>query len=121
MFALAVGTIAEDYQSTPLSAPLPVMETGDQAARLFNKRVAEGNVDLIFIGDSITHAWENAGGGLGQALHQAQRREPRHQRRPHQHVLWRLDNGNVKNISPKVAVVMIGTNNSVRAATPPRR
>ena len=29
-----------------------------------------------------------------------------------QHVLWRLDNGNVKNISPKVAVVMIGTNNS---------
>ena len=29
-----------------------------------------------------------------------------------QHVLWRLDNGNIKNINPKVAVVMIGTNNS---------
>jgi len=27
-------------------------------------------------------------------------------------VLWRLDNGNVAGISPKVAVVMIGTNNA---------
>jgi len=29
-----------------------------------------------------------------------------------QHVLWRLDNGNIEGISPKVAVIMIGTNNS---------
>jgi beta-glucosidase len=27
-------------------------------------------------------------------------------------VLWRLDNGNVEGISPKAAVLMIGTNNS---------
>jgi beta-glucosidase len=31
-----------------------------------------------------------------------------------QHVLWRLDNGNIDGISPKVAVIMIGTNNSNR-------
>jgi hypothetical protein len=29
-----------------------------------------------------------------------------------QHVLWRLQNGNLDGISPEVAVVMIGTNNS---------
>ena len=29
-----------------------------------------------------------------------------------QHVLWRLDHGNVDGISPKLAVLMIGTNNS---------
>ena len=29
-----------------------------------------------------------------------------------QHVLWRLDNGNIDGISPKLAVLMIGTNNS---------
>lgn len=29
-----------------------------------------------------------------------------------QHVLWRLDNGNLKGLKPKAAVVMIGTNNS---------
>jgi beta-glucosidase len=29
-----------------------------------------------------------------------------------QHVLWRLDNGNIDGIKPKLAVLMIGTNNS---------
>ena len=29
-----------------------------------------------------------------------------------QHVLWRLDNGNIDGIKPKAAVLMIGTNNS---------
>ena len=29
-----------------------------------------------------------------------------------QHVLWRLNNGNIDGISPKAAVLMIGTNNS---------
>ena len=29
-----------------------------------------------------------------------------------QHVLWRLDHGNLDGISPKLAVLMIGTNNS---------
>jgi beta-glucosidase len=29
-----------------------------------------------------------------------------------QHVLWRLDHGNIEGISPKLAVLMIGTNNS---------
>lgn len=29
-----------------------------------------------------------------------------------QHVIWRLNNGNLYRITPKVAVVMIGTNNS---------
>jgi len=29
-----------------------------------------------------------------------------------QHVLWRLDNGNIDGLKPKAAVLMIGTNNS---------
>ena len=75
--------------------------------------MAEGNIDLIFIGDSITHAWENAGKAVW-AKHFAKRNAVNLgiSGDRTQHVLWRMDNGNVKNISPKVAVVMIGTNNS---------
>jgi beta-glucosidase len=29
-----------------------------------------------------------------------------------QHVLWRLDNSNLEGLSPKLAIIMIGTNNS---------
>ncbi|SVB49590.1 uncharacterized protein METZ01_LOCUS202444, partial [marine metagenome] len=68
----------------------------------FNQRVAKGNVDLIFIGDSITHAWESNGKAVW-AKHYAKRNAVNlgigGDRT--QHVLWRLDNGNIKNIRPK--------------------
>jgi beta-glucosidase len=80
--------------------------------RAFNERVKQGNVDLIFIGDSITHWWEKAGKEVWENYYG-------HRNAVNlgiagdrtQHVLWRLDNGNIDGISPKVAVVMIGTNN----------
>jgi len=80
--------------------------------RAFNERVKQGNVDLIFIGDSITQRWEKAGKEVWQNYYG-------HRKAVNlgiggdrtQHVLWRLDNGNIDGISPKVAVVMIGTNN----------
>ena len=38
-----------------------------------NARLAQGNVDLLWIGDSITHGWENTGREyLGQVLRQPQ-------------------------------------------------
>tara|TARA_B100000809_G_C15064328_1_gene503600 strand:- start:311 stop:1027 length:717 start_codon:yes stop_codon:yes gene_type:complete len=79
----------------------------------FNKRVAEGNVDIVFIGDSITQGWEGGGKevwakfyGKRNAVNLGIGGDRT------QHVIWRLDHDNVKNISPKAAVVMIGTNNS---------
>jgi len=80
--------------------------------RAFNERVKQGDVDLIFIGDSITHWWERAGKDVWDKYYG-------HRNAVNlgiagdrtQHVLWRLDNGNIDGISPKVAVVMIGTNN----------
>jgi beta-glucosidase len=80
--------------------------------RDINARAQQGNVDLIFIGDSITQGWETNGAEVWK-----KRFEPRHALNAGiggdrtQHVLWRLDNGNVDNISPKLAVLMIGTNN----------
>ena len=68
----------------------------------FNQRVTKGNVDLIFIGDSITHAWESSGKAVWEkyyAKRNAVNLGISGDRT--QHVLWRLDNGNIKNIHPK--------------------
>lgn len=79
----------------------------------FNERVAQGNVDLLMIGDSITHGWEVPGKESWEK-HYAKRNAVNlgigGDRT--EHVLWRLQNGNIAGISPKAAVIMIGTNNS---------
>ena len=78
-----------------------------------NKRVSEGNVDLVFIGDSITSGWESRGTEVWEKFYgkrNAVNLGIGGDRT--QHVSWRLNNGNLKGISPKAAVVMIGTNNS---------
>jgi lysophospholipase L1-like esterase len=82
---------------------------------LLNKRAAEGgkNAQLIFIGDSITEGWEGAGKEVwaeNYAKYNAINLGIGGDRT--QHVLWRLDHGNIDGLSPKAAVVMIGTNNS---------
>jgi beta-glucosidase len=76
-------------------------------------RVKQGNVDLIFIGDSITHGWEEDGKEVWQKYY-AKRNAVNmgFSGDRTQHVLWRLDNGEIAGISPKLAIIMIGTNNS---------
>ncbi len=78
----------------------------------FNARVEKGSVDLLMIGDSITHGWESSGREVWQKFYgkrNAVNLGIGGDRT--QHVLWRLENGNIKGISPKLAVLMIGTNN----------
>ncbi|MGZ8900851.1 MAG: GDSL-type esterase/lipase family protein [Limisphaerales bacterium] len=81
----------------------------------FNEKVKEvgKKSQLIFIGDSITQGWEGAGKELWEnrfAKFEAINLGIGGDRT--QHVLYRLDNGNLEGLSPKAAVVMIGTNNS---------
>lgn len=78
-----------------------------------NERVRQGNVDLIFIGDSITHGWEGGGKDVWEKYY-AKRNAVNLGISGDQtsHVLWRLDHGNIDGIAPKLAVVMIGTNNA---------
>jgi lysophospholipase L1-like esterase len=69
--------------------------------------------DLIFIGDSITARWLLAGKDIWEKYYQ-----PRHaldfgiDGDKTQNVLWRLNNMEIQNLKPKVAVVLIGTNNT---------
>jgi lysophospholipase L1-like esterase len=102
-------------QDKPNDAIVPAPRTGTwmQRHESFNERVKQGNVDLIFIGDSITQGWERNGSKVWDEYY-AKRNAVNlgigGDRT--QHVLWRLDNGNIEGISPKLAVLMIGTNNS---------
>jgi lysophospholipase L1-like esterase len=79
----------------------------------FNARIKQGNVDLLFIGDSITHGWEGGGKDVWQKFYGKRNAVNLGIGGDQtQHVLWRLENGNIDGISPKLAVLMIGTNNS---------
>ena len=72
-----------------------------------------GQVDLVFLGDSITHAWDNCGKKTWDQYY-----AKRHALNlgfsgdRTEHVLWRLENGAVEGINPKLLVLMIGTNNA---------
>jgi lysophospholipase L1-like esterase len=109
---LAGVSRCEDDLPTTLK---PEARTGRQLERhhQINERVKQGNVDLVFIGDSITQGWEGAGKDVW-AKYYAKRNAANlgigGDRT--QHVLWRFENGNLDDISPKAAVLMIGTNNS---------
>lgn len=93
----------------------PVPRDGNWSKRqdVLNSRVKDGKAELLFIGDSITQGWEGNGKDVW-AKHFASRNAVNlgigGDRT--QHVLWRLENGNINGIKPKLAVIMIGTNNA---------
>jgi beta-glucosidase len=78
-----------------------------------NRRVKQGNVDLIFVGDSITEYWTGIGKKVWEQYY-APRKAVNLGLGGDQtgHTLWRLGHGNLEGISPKLAVVLIGTNNA---------
>ncbi len=85
-----------------------------------NKEVSSGKVDLLFVGDSITHwfkkmEWHNeetCGMNIWRDFYIKRNAvNTGIMADKTQHVLWRLENGNLNGIQPRLAVVMIGTNN----------
>ena len=112
---LTALVVAKDSPSNVAATPAAKPDAWwQQRHEAMNARVKQGNVDLIFVGDSITQGWEGDGNkdvwnkfyGNRNAVNLGIRGDQTSQ------VLWRLDHGNIDAISPKLAVVMIGTNNS---------
>ena len=109
------GVSSSNFDFQFFSAVTPVPRDANWMKRhdSFNERVKKGNVDLLLIGDSITQGWEGSGKDVWAKFY-----GPRNAVNlgiggdRTQHVLWRLDNGNIEGIEPKAAVIMIGTNNA---------
>jgi len=71
-----------------------------------------GNVDLLFLGDSITAGWRGQKQLWNKAFGAYKPANFGIGGDRTQHVLWRISNGELDGIIPKAVVLMIGTNNS---------
>jgi lysophospholipase L1-like esterase len=122
LLALGLNVRADDVVWPPpippagtSAAEYPVART-DQA-QYFHDHIVQAHshpVDLVFDGDSITDFWQagDRGGPLLQSLY-----GPRNvidyaiSGDRTEHVLWRLQHGELQGLHPKLAMLMIGTNN----------
>ncbi len=103
--------------AAPVDASAPIEKT-DPSGRFrkmhesFLARGKEGPIGVLFLGDSITqgwtkapHIWEAYYGKMQPANFGIGGDQT-------QHVIWRIANGELDGISPKVVVLMLGTNNT---------
>lgn len=84
----------------------------------FVETAKKGGVDVLFLGDSITDFWRDTNPNRGgkkvwdanfSSWHAANFGISGDRT---QHVLWRLEHGELDGIKPRVVVLMIGTNNT---------
>jgi len=108
----------DKYEVTPSTYPKQRWNQGWWKKRWDAKYKEAGSNEvkdtkLVFLGDSITQAWEDGGkkawdkhfaplGALNWGF-SGDRTE---------HQIWRLQNGDVQRVNPEVAVILIGTNNT---------
>lgn len=109
---LAMSPIFTSKQSTVT----PVSQTDEgilpRQAEVNRRARESAPVGVVFVGDSITQAWEDGGAAIWKerfatigALNlgvSGDRTE---------HVLWRLDQAPLTRLAPKAVVLLIGTNN----------
>jgi len=79
-----------------------------------NEIARRGDVDLVFLGDSITQRWEEAGRDVWNKYYAKRKAANFGMDGDHtQHVLWRIEHGNFEGIHPKAIILLIGDNNSI--------
>src|SRR5919199_5547543 len=113
---------ADDRPAREATTPVPRKEPNwVKRHEGFVERARKGDVDVLFLGDSITHDWEGRGKEAWK-----ERFEPLKAANfgiggdRTQHVLWRITKGKeLEGIHPKVVTLMIGTNNM--GGSPPLR
>jgi GDSL-like Lipase/Acylhydrolase family len=77
----------------------------------FLERSKQGDIDLVFLGDSIMDRWPRVGEWSWLKLAPYKPANFGIEADCTEHLLWRLEHGELDAISPKVVVVLIGGNN----------
>ena len=123
LLGLCIACTEERPQAS--STPPETRNDGTELAALWlarhndlTARLAQQPVELLFVGDSITHYWqpspywERDGGDVWEAYYgQRQAFNLGVAGDTTVHLQWRLENSGLHRISPKLVVVNIGTNN----------
>jgi len=123
------ATPTTSVEAAPAQLPEPMSTTTPDNTRYLNHpnwltgceaqlaAINDKPCDIIFIGDSITAGWLGAGMAIWEKDY-----APRHALNfgingdKTQNVLWRLNNMDIQNLKPKVAVILIGANNAANNA-----
>ncbi len=85
----------------------------EKLAEIARRKAAGERTELVFIGDSITHHWEKEQPELFKTFYgKYNALDLGYGGDRTENVLWRLQHGEIDGIDPKVAVLMIGTNNT---------
>jgi len=88
----------------------PVAKDIDRHAQ-FLERSKQGDIDLLFLGDSITDRWPRVGELSWLKLAPYKPANFGIDGDCTEHLLWRIEHGELDAISPKVVVLLIGSNN----------
>ena len=116
-----VSAAAEAARAPRAATPVPKTEKANWMPQ-HEANVAQahkGGIDLLFIGDSLTKCWCREGREVWTA-----RFAEKHAANfgisgdATEHVLWRIQNGELDNIHPKAVVLLIGTNNITEGDSP---
>ncbi len=114
----AAPSIALAPQAPDIAAPKMDPKTGEpqvafmKAHESFVAIAREGKARLVFLGDSITAGWKGQQATWDKAFGKYQPANFGIGGDRTQHVLWRIENGELEGIKPKAVAIMIGTNNS---------
>jgi beta-glucosidase len=100
--------------SADASVPLAKKDNGrfEEKHKSFLERGKAGPIGVLFLGDSITEGWGKAPEVWKKYYDKYQAANFGIGGDRTEHVLWRIENGELDGIQPKVVVLMIGTNNS---------
>ncbi|MEM9158888.1 MAG: GDSL-type esterase/lipase family protein [Verrucomicrobiota bacterium] len=118
LLTIAPSFSAQTAEAQPASIT-PVVQDARWAQRWWMPRYEEKLAEagqrgdearLLFIGDSITHYWDQ--GIWAENFDQFGAFNLGFSGDRTEHVLWRIQHGALANLSPEVTVIMIGTNNT---------